>query len=201
MAFIQLKVHRLKDQADLLLKQFSYKLRSQSFQGTIFLHFLENPIDFWDQSLMFFVKIMIDRLSSQRWGQGMNAFKVKFFKLMKSVNPGRNHNVNTIPMENLHQEFAAMNHLNILHSLSASFRMLDTPNNPDPMRLVVPFDITMQSEALGNKVNFYENTSDLIFPTIPEKIWETLDEVEIPDNVPDLGRHHLIPKALEIIKM
>lgn len=66
--------------------------------------------------------------------------------------------------------------------------------------IVVPFDITMQSEALGNKVNFYENTSDLIFPTIPEKIWETLDEVEIPDNVPDLGRHHLIPKALEIIK-
>ena len=25
-----------------------------------FLHFLENPIDFWNQGLMFFVKIIID---------------------------------------------------------------------------------------------------------------------------------------------
>jgi len=66
--------------------------------------------------------------------------------------------------------------------------------------IVVPFDITMQSEALGNSVNFYEDASDLVFPTIPEKIWETLEDVEIPDNVLDLGRHHLIPKVLEIIK-
>ena len=66
--------------------------------------------------------------------------------------------------------------------------------------IVAPFDITMQSEALGNRVNFYEDASDLVFPTIPEKIWKTLDDVDIPDNVFDRGRHHLIPKALEIIK-
>jgi [methyl-Co(III) methanol-specific corrinoid protein]:coenzyme M methyltransferase len=66
--------------------------------------------------------------------------------------------------------------------------------------IVVPFDITMQSEAMGNRVNFYEDASDPVFPTIPEKIWETLDDIRIPDNFLDLGRHHLIPKALEIIK-
>jgi [methyl-Co(III) methanol/glycine betaine-specific corrinoid protein]:coenzyme M methyltransferase len=66
--------------------------------------------------------------------------------------------------------------------------------------IVVPFDITMQSEALGNKVNFYENTSDVVFPTIPEKIWETLDDVDIPDNAVERGRHHLVPEAIDIIK-
>jgi len=66
--------------------------------------------------------------------------------------------------------------------------------------IVVPFDITMQSEALGNRVNYYENASDPVFPTIPQKIWETLDDIKLPDNILELGRHHLIPKALEIIK-
>lgn len=66
--------------------------------------------------------------------------------------------------------------------------------------IVVPFDITMQSEALGNHVNFYENTSDVVFPTIPEKIWKTLDEVDIPDSIVERGRHHLVPKAIGIIK-
>jgi uroporphyrinogen-III decarboxylase len=52
----------------------------------------------------------------------------------------------------------------------------------------------------GNRVNFYENASDPVFPTVPQKIWETLDDIKLPDNILELGRHHLIPKALEIIK-
>lgn len=66
--------------------------------------------------------------------------------------------------------------------------------------IVVPFDITMQSEALGNTVNFYENTSDILFPTVPEKIWKNLDEVEIPDNIQDHGRHPIVLEAIKIIK-
>ncbi len=66
--------------------------------------------------------------------------------------------------------------------------------------IVVPFDITILSEALGNRVNFYEGSTDVVFPTIPEKTWESLDDIEIPDNLHELGRHGLIPKAIEIIK-
>ncbi|MBW2539751.1 MAG: methyltransferase [Deltaproteobacteria bacterium] len=66
--------------------------------------------------------------------------------------------------------------------------------------IVVPFDITMQSEALGNRVNFYENTSDIVFPTIPEKIWKSLDEVEVPEDILERGRHYLVARAIEMIK-
>jgi [methyl-Co(III) methanol-specific corrinoid protein]:coenzyme M methyltransferase len=66
--------------------------------------------------------------------------------------------------------------------------------------MVVPFDITMQSEVMGNAVNFYEDAEEVVFPTVPEKIWKSLDEVTIPDNVLGLGRIPLVPKAVEIIK-
>lgn len=66
--------------------------------------------------------------------------------------------------------------------------------------IVIPFDITMLSEAIGNTVNFYENTEEIVFPTIPKKRWERIDEIEIPDDLPARGRHHLVPKALKIIR-
>jgi len=65
---------------------------------------------------------------------------------------------------------------------------------------VIPFDITMLSEAIGNTVNFYENSADIVFPTIPQKMWKGIDEVEISDDIPVRGRHHLVPKALKIIR-
>ena len=66
--------------------------------------------------------------------------------------------------------------------------------------VVIPFDITMQSEALGNKANFYENTGDIVFPTVPKKIWRTLEDVQLPKNILEMGRHHLVPKAIDMIK-
>jgi [methyl-Co(III) methanol-specific corrinoid protein]:coenzyme M methyltransferase len=66
--------------------------------------------------------------------------------------------------------------------------------------VVIPYDMTMESEAMGNKISLYEDSEDILYPTIPEKIWQTLDDPVIPDNITELGRLPLIPKAIEIIK-
>jgi [methyl-Co(III) methanol-specific corrinoid protein]:coenzyme M methyltransferase len=66
--------------------------------------------------------------------------------------------------------------------------------------VVIPFDMTMESEAMGNQISLYEDSEDILYPTIPEKIWATMDEVKIPENITELGRLPLIPKVIEIIK-
>jgi len=65
---------------------------------------------------------------------------------------------------------------------------------------VVPYDMTMESEAMGNTISLYQDSEDILYPTIPEKMWSTIDEVKIPDNITELGRLPLIPKAIEVIK-
>jgi [methyl-Co(III) methanol-specific corrinoid protein]:coenzyme M methyltransferase len=66
--------------------------------------------------------------------------------------------------------------------------------------VIIPYDMTIESEALGNEISLYEDSEDILYPTIPEKKWKDMDEVEIPDNITELGRLPLIPKAIEIIK-
>jgi len=66
--------------------------------------------------------------------------------------------------------------------------------------VVIPYDMTMESEAMGNAISLYEDSEDILYPTIPEKKWQSMDEVEIPDNIEQLGRFPLLPKAIEIIK-
>lgn len=64
--------------------------------------------------------------------------------------------------------------------------------------VVVPFDMTCESEALGNQISLYENSDDILYPTVPEKRWKGLEEVDIPDNIVELGR---IPMVIEAIKL
>jgi len=66
--------------------------------------------------------------------------------------------------------------------------------------VVVPYDMTMESEAVGNTISLYEDSEDILYPTIPNKIWSSLDEVTIPDNITELGRLKMLPKVIEIIK-
>lgn len=66
--------------------------------------------------------------------------------------------------------------------------------------VVIPYDMTMESEAVGNTISLYEDSEDILYPTIPNKMWSTLDEVKIPDNITELGRLAMLPKAIEIIK-
>ncbi|MCF8026052.1 MAG: hypothetical protein K9K82_11275 [Desulfobacteraceae bacterium] len=64
--------------------------------------------------------------------------------------------------------------------------------------VVVPFDMTCESEALGNQISLYENSDDILYPTVPEKRWKGLEEVDIPDNILELGR---IPMVIEALKL
>jgi [methyl-Co(III) methanol-specific corrinoid protein]:coenzyme M methyltransferase len=70
--------------------------------------------------------------------------------------------------------------------------------------IVIPYDMCWESEALGNKISLYEDSEDILYPTIPEKKWKVLDDVEITDddiiNVKNRGRMPLIAEAIKIIK-
>ena len=66
--------------------------------------------------------------------------------------------------------------------------------------VVIPYDMTMESEAMGNKISLYENSEDILYPTIPEKMWKAMDEVVIPDKIWEKGRLPLVPQAIKIIK-
>ncbi len=66
--------------------------------------------------------------------------------------------------------------------------------------VVIPYDMTMESEAMGNTISLYADSEDILYPTIPNKIWSTLDEVEAPDNIMEKGRLPILPKAIQIIK-
>jgi [methyl-Co(III) methanol-specific corrinoid protein]:coenzyme M methyltransferase len=66
--------------------------------------------------------------------------------------------------------------------------------------VVIPYDMCMESEAIGNTISLYENSEDILYPTIPQKMWTSMDEVKIPSNIMELGRLPLLPKAIEIIK-
>ena len=66
--------------------------------------------------------------------------------------------------------------------------------------VVIPYDMTMESEAMGNQISLYQDSEDILYPTIPEKMWSSMEEVQIPDNITELGRLPLLPKVIEIIK-
>lgn len=70
--------------------------------------------------------------------------------------------------------------------------------------VTIPFDMCMESEALGNEISLYEESEDILYPTIPYKKWEELDQVEITqddiDNIMDKYPMNLLPEAIKIIK-
>ncbi|MDA8305342.1 MAG: methyltransferase [Deltaproteobacteria bacterium] len=70
--------------------------------------------------------------------------------------------------------------------------------------VVIPYDMCWESEALGNKISLYEDSEDILYPTIPNKNWTELDQVNITDNdietIMSRGRMQLIPEAIKIVK-
>ena len=70
--------------------------------------------------------------------------------------------------------------------------------------VVIPFDMCWESEALGNEISLYEDSEDILYPTIPSKNWAGVDQVEITqdeiDNIMDQYPMTLIPEAIEIVK-
>ena len=66
--------------------------------------------------------------------------------------------------------------------------------------VVIPYDMTMESEAMGNTISLYADSDDILYPTIPKKIWSSLDEVVVPDKIMEKGRLAILPEAIKIIK-
>lgn len=82
----------------------------------------------------------------------------------------------------------------MVQSAIESARMFDFDS------VIVPYDMTAESQALGNEISLYEDSEDILYPTIPNKRWKALDEVEIPDNIVELGRIPMIIDAIKLAK-
>lgn len=66
--------------------------------------------------------------------------------------------------------------------------------------VVVPFDLGLEAEALGCRINFYEHSEGIIYPTVKTKILHTGDELSMPEDFLERGRIPLVARALEILK-
>jgi len=70
--------------------------------------------------------------------------------------------------------------------------------------VTIPYDMCAESEALGNEISLYENSEDILYPTIPYKKWTELDQVEITqediETIMTRGRMPNIPKAIKMAK-
>ena len=66
--------------------------------------------------------------------------------------------------------------------------------------VIVPFDMCCESEAVGNSISLYENSMDILYPTIPEKMWKKLDQLDIPSDIMKRGRMPMIIEAIKIAK-
>lgn len=63
---------------------------------------------------------------------------------------------------------------------------------------VVPFDLTVEAEAMGALINTYAHSEDLLYPTIKEKVIVDADETDI--TVPgDVGERARVPLVCEAI--
>ena len=86
----------------------------------------------------------------------------------------------------------------LARSAIESARMFDLDS------IVIPYDMCWESEALGNEISLYEDSEDILYPTIPQKNWKELEDVSISDddirNIMSKGRMPLIPEAIKIIK-
>ena len=67
---------------------------------------------------------------------------------------------------------------------------------------VVPFDMGVEAEVLGSKVNFYSHREDVVYPTIVEHAAEKVVDLDIiiPSDLGNAGRIKLVREALGMLK-
>ena len=64
---------------------------------------------------------------------------------------------------------------------------------------IIPYDMGTVPEALGRGISLYEDSEDILYPTVPTK-WATLDEVDVPDDFLSKGRMPVVDQAFDILK-
>ncbi len=65
---------------------------------------------------------------------------------------------------------------------------------------VVPFDLGVEAEALGAKMNYYDEVEGLLYPTIKEKSVKTIDDIRIPADIENAGRIPVVTEAIRLIR-
>ena len=65
---------------------------------------------------------------------------------------------------------------------------------------VVPFDLGVEAEALGAKMNFYDEVEGLLYPTVKEKSVKDAGDVRIPDDLAHAGRIPVVTGAIKALR-
>jgi [methyl-Co(III) methanol-specific corrinoid protein]:coenzyme M methyltransferase len=67
---------------------------------------------------------------------------------------------------------------------------------------VVPFDLCVEAEALGCRINVYAHSDDILYPTIKEKVIHNEEEmgISIPPDLTERGRVPLMKEAIGMLK-
>jgi [methyl-Co(III) methanol-specific corrinoid protein]:coenzyme M methyltransferase len=65
---------------------------------------------------------------------------------------------------------------------------------------VVPFDLGVEAEVLGAKMNFYEDVEGLLYPTVKEKSVKNADDVRIPADLEHAGRLPVVVGAIKALR-
>jgi [methyl-Co(III) methanol-specific corrinoid protein]:coenzyme M methyltransferase len=65
--------------------------------------------------------------------------------------------------------------------------------------VVIPYDMCTVPEALGRGVSLYQDTDEILYPTVPSK-WATLDEGAISADYLSKGRMPVVDDALGILR-
>ncbi|MCP5086876.1 MAG: methyltransferase [Rhodobacteraceae bacterium] len=66
--------------------------------------------------------------------------------------------------------------------------------------VVVPYDLGVEAEALGAKLNTYSDTDDLLYPTLREKTVEDAAGIKVPDDLENAGRIPVVCEAIRLLK-
>jgi len=65
--------------------------------------------------------------------------------------------------------------------------------------VVVPYDMCTIPEAIGLGISIYQDSEEILYPTLPYK-WKTVEEIVIPDDLVKRGRMRAVTKAIQVIK-
>ena len=66
---------------------------------------------------------------------------------------------------------------------------------------VVPFDMNVEAELIGCKVNYHEEADGVpVYPTVGERWIQTADDFELPEKLVEAGRIPVIMEAIGLIK-
>jgi len=65
---------------------------------------------------------------------------------------------------------------------------------------VVPFDLGVEAEALGSKMNYYDEVEGLLYPTVKEKYIKSADDIQVPEDLENAGRIPVVAESIRLLR-